>query len=135
MARISKCYVTRSTAARVARLYDLLSMRPGPSPIAKRRALAKGWAPPLAWDDDTIDDPRARARIAPAPTPDLAGYIDEIAVNEAVLGRHVQLTKAEKREAARRLARMGLTTAEVGARMGVSQEAAAKLISRHRIAA
>lgn len=25
----------------------------------KRRAAARGWAPPLAWDDDTIDDPDA----------------------------------------------------------------------------
>ena len=30
---------------------------------ATRRAAARGWAPPLAWDDDTIDDPNA--------TPDL----------------------------------------------------------------
>ena len=31
----------------------------GPSAAAARRALARGWALPLAWDDDEIDDPAA----------------------------------------------------------------------------
>lgn len=28
--------------------------------MAKRYAAARGWAPPMAWDDDTIDDPAAQ---------------------------------------------------------------------------
>lgn len=32
-----------------------LSHRPGPSTTARRRAAAKGWAPPLAWEEHTID--------------------------------------------------------------------------------
>jgi DNA-binding transcriptional MerR regulator len=51
--------VHRSTALRVAAVYDELSMTPGPSSLAAARAAGKGWAPPLAWDDDTIDDPAA----------------------------------------------------------------------------
>lgn len=35
---------------------------------ARRHAQAHGWAPPLAWDDDTIDDPAA--------TPDLGEAVD-----------------------------------------------------------
>lgn len=44
-----------STAADFARLYRELCVTPGPSEAAKRIAAARGWAPPLAWDD--IDDP------------------------------------------------------------------------------
>ncbi|MFE5550247.1 hypothetical protein ACFQ71_41890 [Streptomyces sp. NPDC056534] len=37
--------------------WEELSHRPGPSPAARSRAQSKGWAPPLAWDNETIDDP------------------------------------------------------------------------------
>lgn len=45
---------------RVAKLYDELSMTPGPSDYQRGRAKQHGWAPPLAWDDDTIDNPQAK---------------------------------------------------------------------------
>lgn len=41
----------------VARLFGRLEMLPGPSEKARTHAAAHGWAPPLAWDEDTIDDP------------------------------------------------------------------------------
>lgn len=53
------------TADRIAAGYDWLARRP---PVTSRetaasacrnRALRNGWAPPAAWDDDTIDDPNA----------------------------------------------------------------------------
>ncbi|WP_425824802.1 hypothetical protein [Streptomyces fractus] len=40
--------------------WKVLSARPGPCDISRRRAAAKRWAPPLAWDEETIDDPRGR---------------------------------------------------------------------------
>ena len=54
-------------ASTVADLYDRLwTGRPrgvdrqlAASTIAKNIAAARGWAPPLAWDDATIDDPEA----------------------------------------------------------------------------
>lgn len=49
--------VERGIARRVIRLYDELSMTPGTSNISRQRAISRGWAPPLAWDD--IDDPNA----------------------------------------------------------------------------
>lgn len=56
-----------STRARVAALYDELALAiPAPSrgtTIARGVARRNGWVPPLAWDDDAIDDPAA--------TPDL----------------------------------------------------------------
>lgn len=46
-------------AREVAELFDRLQMTPGPSDFARRLARRKGWAPPLAWDEDVIDDPTA----------------------------------------------------------------------------
>ncbi len=57
--------VTAATAQKVAALYNGLSMTPGPSPRARAHAQQRRWAPPLAWDDDTIDDPHARPDRAP----------------------------------------------------------------------
>lgn len=47
-------------ARRVADVYAELSATPGPSKVAAAKARAAGFAPPLAWDDDTIDDPAAQ---------------------------------------------------------------------------
>lgn len=42
---------------RVRTLYEALSMTPGPSQRTRNRAARAGFAPPLALDDDRIDDP------------------------------------------------------------------------------
>lgn len=52
--------VHRDTFAQWCRVYDLLSMTPGPNQQARKLAQRQGWPPPLAWDDDTIDDPAAK---------------------------------------------------------------------------
>ena len=51
--------VTVRRARQVAVLYEQLSHVPGESKRARMRAQRQGWAPPLAWDEDTIDDPAA----------------------------------------------------------------------------
>jgi hypothetical protein len=59
--------VTTATATNVSRAYDELWDQPpasrGVSPARAARAIALAakhrWAPPMAWDDDTIDDPAA----------------------------------------------------------------------------
>lgn len=58
--RNTRLQIRRETAAQIADLYDRLSMTPGDSEVTKGRAAAKGWAPPLAWDDEAIDDPAAQ---------------------------------------------------------------------------
>lgn len=45
---------------RVAAVYDELSHLPGPSKQTATKARKSGYVPPAAWDDDTIDDPKAR---------------------------------------------------------------------------
>lgn len=52
--------IRRRTAQSIAELYDELWDKPGASKRSTCIALRKGYAPPLAWDDDTIDDPGAR---------------------------------------------------------------------------
>lgn len=51
--------VTAGLARRVAALFDELQLTPGPSGRARLRAERNGWVAPLAWDEDTIDDPTA----------------------------------------------------------------------------
>jgi len=60
--------VTAGTARAVSQLYNRLWNQPPPehdqrariaASRARRYAADRGWAPPLAWDDDLIDDPSA----------------------------------------------------------------------------
>lgn len=64
-------HVTVESALKIRRLYDDLWDQSPPADTASQRcsiarakndAAARGWAPPLAWDDETIDDPDARPR-------------------------------------------------------------------------
>jgi hypothetical protein len=95
--------------------YDDLAMQPGPHHRTRLDAARKGWLPPLAWDDDTIDDPAATpadpSRWADATyEPDL----DEVAIARAVAGTRVALTRDEMREAVRRLDAAGRPATHLG---------------------
>lgn len=64
--------VTAGTARAVATMFEELSAVPGPSVRSRELARRKGWAPPLAWDEGTIDNPDARpegVRTSNKPTP------------------------------------------------------------------
>lgn len=52
--------ISYRVASRVAAVYDELSHLPGPSKQTATKARRSGYAPPAAWDEDTIDDPTAR---------------------------------------------------------------------------
>lgn len=52
--------VQATSAVAVAELFNRWQLTPGPSDVARDRAQRKGWHPPLAWDEDTIDDPKAQ---------------------------------------------------------------------------
>lgn len=54
--------VSSRLARAIANIYEDLSGLPGPSRQSATKARAYGYAPPLAWDDDTIDDPKRRPR-------------------------------------------------------------------------
>ena len=55
--------INRGTAVTIAKVFNELQLIPGPSERSRRHAKAKGWPPPLAWDEDTIDDPAATADV------------------------------------------------------------------------
>lgn len=52
--------VTARTRQAVAALYEQLWNPAHPDPRAVAHARRKGWAPPVAWDDESIDTPDAR---------------------------------------------------------------------------
>lgn len=58
--------VTGRSAQVVAVAYDELWNRRGPSRLAGTRAKNRGWHGPLAWDDETIDDPSSEPNIGEA---------------------------------------------------------------------
>lgn len=99
--------VTTTTATLVARTYDELSMRVPPGGYAdrtRRRARAKGWAPPLAWDD--IDDPNEQPadwEYAPAKRPNqvvVAEPVDPVVVMRLLEGQRLPNATRAEREAA-----------------------------------
>lgn len=49
--------ITTKQAAAIAQLYDEIWDQAGPSEETRRRSIDKGWAPPLYWTDEEIDDP------------------------------------------------------------------------------
>lgn len=52
--------VTAATARKAEALFAELQLTPGPSASARLRGARLGWALPLQWDEDSIDDPAAR---------------------------------------------------------------------------
>ncbi len=72
--------VTVRRARQVAVLYEQLSHLPGESKRARMRARRQGWAPPLAWDEDTIDDPAA----SPVDTDGSEAALDEVLLDRLI---------------------------------------------------
>ncbi len=107
----SRC--TRSWAAKVAALFDELCMVPGPSQTTQRRAAAKGWPPPLAWDDIDHDSHPAAAGSWHA------GAITEHTVAKAMRGSVTAdvLTRAERRSVVHRLSRRDVPVREIARRL------------------
>ncbi|MER7089923.1 MULTISPECIES: hypothetical protein [Streptomyces rochei group] len=102
--------------------YDRLSMKTGTSWKTRRLAEREGWVPPLAWDDDTIDDPTAVPQTdAPAPAPTDGGN----AAARWLMGESVILSRAERREVLQHLFEWTTDTKEeIAARLEMSPEAA-----------
>lgn len=94
--------VLRTTAERIAAIYDELSMVQGPSNRIAVLARNRGYAPPLAWDEATIDDPDAKPyRPKKGANPELH-MIDPVIVDRALAGERVKANTAERAEVVRR---------------------------------
>lgn len=115
--------VRASTARTVSAAYEALWDQPPPQDTtgdriaavrARNRARTAGWAPPMAWDDDTIDDPTATpADPAPQETPG----VDHAAITRALAGVPVALTRAERWVALTQLVVHGLDDNQIAARL------------------
>jgi hypothetical protein len=121
----------------VREVYDRLSMTPGPSQAARDRAAARGYLPPLAWDEETIDDPRATTQDGE----EGEAALDCVAVDRAVdmaaadasCGTDLPLTQDERIAVVRRLTARGSSDTEVAGVLGVSDRTVLRLRQRHAI--
>lgn len=89
--------VQAATADAVAVLYRRLRNTPAPpsgsATAARRWAVRNGWEPPAAWDESTIDDPEA---VPYGDLPEVGEIVDWIAVELALKGQPVNLTRLER---------------------------------------
>lgn len=127
--------VQHDTQVRVRALYDRLWNVPpvaanghqkGGITYAKRVAAKRGWVPPMAWDDETIDDPAARPHSGNRVRP---GAVDELTVDLFLDGHRLTLGKPERVEVVRRLAARGHSDPQIAARVGVT----ARTVLRDRL--
>lgn len=109
--------VEPATAAAVAALYDELSMTTCTSATASRTAAAArshGYAPPLAWDEGTLDDPTARPYGYAGRQARAASDVDEVVIDRFLAGEYrVPTTRAERIEIARRWHGAGRSLADL----------------------
>lgn len=135
LANPRRSQVDRRTYLAVRAVYDELADKPGPSARTKGWARNRGYLPPLAWDDDLIDDPtydplhigeHAPAVSVAAPLMPL-----EVAVADGIAFTRGRPRPAEFIHAAERLERasreQGVTVEAVAEQIGVSMRAIERL--------
>lgn len=108
--------------------YDRMSMSTGTS--GKTRAWAKrhGWAPPLAWDEDAIDDPNGFPRMdAPVPAVTEGGNV----AARWLLGESVVLGDEDRKQVVQHLFEWTqLTKEQIAARLEITPGAAEQIWNR-----
>lgn len=118
--------IVAATAAAVRDAYDRLWNQAPPetnhreriaASRARRRAVINGWAPPLAWDDETIDDPAAQPAHQLS-DPELRAGADEAAIERRLTGERVKLTRAERWITIRRLHSQGMNDGQIARQLG-----------------
>lgn len=129
--------VTVTTAAKVRALYDDLWNTTPPLRTRHERtaytrstgyAAAHGWVPPMAWDDDVIDNPDITADDGPVDTDQ--DHLDELAIAHVLNGHRVRLTTAERRAAVRKLTDDGWSAQQIADQLRVTQ----RTVTRDRAA-
>lgn len=81
--------------------------------ITMRRARAEGWLPALAWDDIDLDDISADAKTEP-------DLVDDVAVELALRGEHVRLTKVERQMVIERASAVGVFNSAIAPILGIT---------------
>lgn len=122
--------ITRRLWFEISALYDELSMTASaPDPDVRDWArIEMGWAPPLAWDDDEIDDPRARPH-----QPKSVLGVDDVAIKRCLDGdRSIELAPDEVQVVLALSERQKWPRRRLAAVLGTSEEAAARRLVRYR---
>lgn len=108
--------------------YDRLSMQTGTSWKTRKLAERNGWAPPLAWDDDALDDPNAVPQ-TDAPPP--AATEGRNVAARWLLGESVVLGDEDRKQVVQHLFEWTqLTKEEIGARVEMTPAAAEQIWNR-----
>ncbi len=119
--------ISARNARRVAAVYDELSMAPGPS-IHSARRLAHV-PPPLAWDDDEIDDPAATPHTTTAVDDD--AELDEVLLERLLAGEPITVIRARRAPIISALTARGLTAKQIADLISVTS----RTVVRHRTSA
>lgn len=115
--------ITAGHARAVAALYERLWNQPASAEDhrsrisvarAKGRAERESWPPPLAWDDDTIDDLTATPTVL-----EDQDAVDELAVDAVCDGHTMRLTGATLLAAVHRMHAAGYPVDLIAARVGI----------------
>jgi len=104
--------VARSTHDAVKRVYEELWATPGPSAETRNRALRSGYLPPMAWDDETIEDANHR--------PGTPEFSDKRATKRELFIRDVE-----------HLASFGIRIDSVAHQLGMKPDALEKRLERY----
>lgn len=116
--------------------YAALSHVPGPSAIARSRALAAGRAAPLAWEGRDIDHPDAQPWRPGTADRRVDRTVDVVAVERALSGeRHVTVSAAERLAGYAEAVARGWTPRHLADRTGWPFEGCDRGMSRARLAA
>ena len=85
-------WITRARRDLIVTAYNDLWNTPGTSTKNRAEAARRGWVPPLAWDDDTIDDPRATPNTGTSRhrAADLLDDLTDLAANSSCLRCGIQ---------------------------------------------
>lgn len=113
--------VTPETWHACAMAFDDLALRFGPDKELRERAVRERWSPPLAWDDDALDNSNARPQASVT-----ARYTgDPVVVYRRIHGDHSvpvghQLAAPDRHACIRILHAQGMSDPQIGDRIGVA---------------
>ncbi|QHE74471.1 hypothetical protein GFS60_08175 (plasmid) [Rhodococcus sp. WAY2] len=114
----------------VDEIYDELSMRPGPDADLREQARAEGLVPPLGWDDDEIDNPKARSHERERATGAVAA--DEVVIVRRLSGEQVPMRNCERREIIRMAYEQRWSPSLLADKLAIKYDSAVTELSRYR---
>ncbi|MDF3309497.1 hypothetical protein P3H15_31250 [Rhodococcus sp. T2V] len=114
----------------VDEIYDELSMRPGPDADLREQARAEGLVPPLGWDDDEIDNPKARSHERERATGAVAS--DEVVIVRRLSGEQVPMRNCERREIIRMAYEQRWSPSLLADKLAIKYDSAVTELSRYR---